>query len=92
MDTHHRRLHSQKGGLKKSRLKKGSQKNSSLNLVEELLRAIADSGQSQYAIVKGSGVPQPTLCRFVSGQRGLNLESAAKICAHLGLHLAPIRR
>jgi len=77
MATSNRRPRSRKGSLK---------------LVEELRQAIADSGQSQYAIIKGSGVPQPVVSRFMTGERGMNLASAAKICAYLGLHLARVRR
>jgi len=77
MDAHRRSLHSRKSGL---------------NLVEELQQAILDSGQTEYRVAKESGVAQPILNRFLRGERGISLETAAKVCAYLGLHLAPVRR
>ena len=52
-------------------------------LVEQLRRAIAESGQTEYAIAKGSGVSQSVVNRFVHGERGISFETAAKLCAHL---------
>jgi plasmid maintenance system antidote protein VapI len=56
-------------------------------VVEQLRKEIADSGQTEYAIAKGSGVSQSIVNRFVSGERGISLETAAKLCAHLDLDL-----
>jgi plasmid maintenance system antidote protein VapI len=60
-------------------------------IVEQLRQAIADSGQSEYAIAKGSGVSQSVVNRFVSGERGISLETAAKLCDYLGLDLTSCR-
>lgn len=54
---------------------------------ETILKAIQDSGLSVYAVAKGSGVSQPILHRFVAGERGLNLDTAGKLCKFLGLML-----
>jgi predicted transcriptional regulator len=59
------------------------------NIVDQLRRAIADCGESEYAIAKGSGVSQSVVNRFVSGDRGISLETAAKLCEHLKLELVP---
>jgi len=77
MDTHRRSIHSRKG---------------SLTIVDELREAILNSGQTEYRVSKESGVAQPILNRFLRGERGISLETAAKVARYLGLHLAPVRR
>ena len=62
------------------------------SLVDELREAIVNSGQTEYRVAKDSGVPQPVLNRFLRGERGISLGTAAKLCAYLGLHLAPACR
>lgn len=57
------------------------------SIVDQLQRAIKVSGQTEYAIAKGSGVSQSIVNRFVSGERGISLETAAKLCAYLKLDL-----
>jgi transcriptional regulator with XRE-family HTH domain len=57
------------------------------SIVDQLRRAIKGSGQTEYAIAKGSGVSQSIVNRFVSGERGISLETAAKLCAYLKLDL-----
>lgn len=58
-------------------------------LTRQLQAAIAASGQSLYAVAQGSGVSAPSLQRFVLGERGITLETAAKVAAYLGLVLMP---
>jgi len=65
---------------------------SSRSLVDELRQATVNSSQTEYRVAKESGVPQPVLNRFLRGERGISLETAAKLCKYLGLHLAPLRR
>ena len=48
---------------------------------------IRDSGQTEYAIAKGSGVNQSVVNRFVNGERGISLDTAAKLCEYLDLDL-----
>jgi len=60
-------------------------------LVDELRNAILNSGQTEYRVAKESGVAQPVLNRFLRGERGISLNTAAKLCKYLRLHLAPIR-
>lgn len=55
-----------------------------------ILQAIEDRGESILALSKLSGVSQPQLSRFVSGERDLRLESAEKLCHALGLELRKI--
>lgn len=56
-------------------------------LAAVIRRAIEESGESAYAVAKGSGVSQAVLSRFLSGSRGLTLETADRLCHHLGLEL-----
>jgi transcriptional regulator with XRE-family HTH domain len=62
-----------------------------LDLVEELRRAVKDCGLTHNELARRTGVSQPQISRFVNGQRLLNLDGAAKICAYLGLRLTPVR-
>ncbi len=63
----------------------------STDIIEQLKAAINGSGKSRYALSCASGVPQSALSRFMSGERGLSLESAAKLADALGLELRPKR-
>ena len=45
------------------------------------------SHESEYAIANGSGVSQSVVNRFVHGERGISLETAAKLRAYLKLQL-----
>jgi plasmid maintenance system antidote protein VapI len=58
-------------------------------LTEQLKQAVAATGKSVTAVARESGVPQPVLHRFVTGERGLLLDTADRLCAYLGLHLHP---
>ena len=62
------------------------------SLVDELREAIRNCGETEYRVAKESGVPQPVVSRFMREERGVSLETAAKLCQYLGIHLAPIRR
>ncbi len=61
------------------------------DIVQELKDAIVNSGVSRYALSRASGVPQSALSRFMNGERGLSLESAARLAEALGLELRPKR-
>jgi len=62
-------------------------------LPQQLKEAIQKSGLTVYRISKDSGVPQPTLQRFVSGERDIRLgQTADKLAAYFGMRLTrPIR-
>lgn len=58
--------------------------------IEEILKdAIGKSGRTHYDLGKAAGVPIAAIDRFVSGERGLNLATAAKLCNELDLTLTP---
>jgi transcriptional regulator with XRE-family HTH domain len=57
------------------------------NVIDQLRKAIRASGQTQLEIAEATGIPQGNLSRFLRGERGLSLESFARLCVHLGLSL-----
>ena len=61
----------------------------SVPLASQLQAAIAASGEPLPEIAEATGVSATVIQRFVDGQRGITLEVAGKIAAHLGLALAP---
>jgi plasmid maintenance system antidote protein VapI len=61
--------------------------------IEDILRdTIQKSGRTHYDLGKSADVPIAAIDRFISGERGLNLATAAKLCEELGLTLTPIKR
>ena len=54
---------------------------------DQMRKAIKNSGLSLYAIAKTTGIQRPQLSRFMSGERGLSIESITAICDLLGLDL-----
>lgn len=57
------------------------------DLVEQLRRAMDDSGLTTYAIAKQSGANIDSLYRFRNGEADLTLSAAAKLAQALGLKL-----
>ena len=53
-------------------------------------RAILASGYSQKRLAKEAGVSQAALSMFLSGQRGLTLDSAEKIGRVIGLAIRSV--
>lgn len=58
----------------------------SKKLAEILRHAIVNSGQSASQIARATGVPQPTITRFLAGA-DMRLSRAEKIAAYLNLEL-----
>ena len=56
-------------------------------IIEQLKQAIAKSKETEYAIAKRAGVSQSVLNRFMHDERGISLETAAKLCEYLKLQL-----
>ena len=54
---------------------------------EALREAIRDSGLSQNEIARRAGIDSGQVSRFVNGQRGMTLATAATVAAVLGLAL-----
>jgi plasmid maintenance system antidote protein VapI len=57
------------------------------SLVEVLRREILGAGKSVFAVAKEAQVSQPILSRFLSGKRGITLQTAERLCHSLGLEL-----
>lgn len=58
-------------------------------LARQLQAALRSCGESVYAISKSSGVSAPIIQRFLSGERGITLETAGRLAAYLHLVLMP---
>lgn len=58
-------------------------------LTKQLQAALKACNKTVYAIAKESGVSAPIIQRFLSGDRGITLETAGKLAAYLGLSLLP---
>jgi hypothetical protein len=57
------------------------------DVVDQLRDAIRGSGRSLTQLGKESGVPVPSLSRFMKGERTLTLPAVSKLCTTLGLEL-----
>jgi plasmid maintenance system antidote protein VapI len=58
------------------------------DLATQIKAAIDDSGLSIYKIAKESGVPQPVLQRFITGQQAnIRLDTASKLTAYFEMRL-----
>lgn len=61
-------------------------------LPDVIKAAARATGMSVNALAHAAGVQQAALHRFLNGQRGINLDTAEKLCAYLGLELLPAQR
>jgi len=62
-------------------------------LTKQILMMVNQSGMTTNAIAKASGVPQPVLCRFLTGeQQNIRLDTADKLCAFFGVKLTATRK
>ena len=57
------------------------------NVIDQLRKAIVDSGESQLAISEAIGINQGNLSKFLSGERGLSLDNFAELCSYFKLKL-----
>ena len=58
-----------------------------IKMADVIRREIARDGRTIYRLAKDSGVNAAVIQRFVSGERGLNLDTADRVCRVLGLKL-----
>jgi predicted transcriptional regulator len=56
------------------------------DIADELRKAIRDCGESARTLEKETGVPHPTITRFLAGA-DMRISRAAKIAAYLGMEL-----
>jgi plasmid maintenance system antidote protein VapI len=53
----------------------------------QIVKAIAESGMSRYAIAKSSGIDQSTLSRMVNGNGWLSRDAFDRLADALGLEI-----
>lgn len=59
----------------------------------ETIRMAAErDGRTAYALAKASGVNVEVIRRFLLDVRGLNLDTAERLCRVLGLELRPVKK
>lgn len=56
-------------------------------LTEAVLDAVKRSGQTPYAIAKGSGVARSQLSRMLRGQSGMTADTIERLADYLGLRV-----
>ena len=56
-------------------------------LTDQVRQAIEDCDETRYAICKATGLDNATLCRFVSGERGLSMEALDTLAEYLELDI-----
>lgn len=56
-------------------------------LSDQVRQALADCGESRYAICKKTGLHNATLCRFMSGERGLTTTALDTLAEYLDLSI-----
>ncbi len=57
---------------------------------ETIRRCIKADGRSLYRLAIDTGISVAILQRFMSGERGITLKTADKLCKVLGLELRPV--
>ena len=60
-----------------------------MSVSEQLESQIRTYPETVYRLSKEAGIPNPTLLRFLSGKRGLSMESINRLADFFGLELAP---
>mgnify|MGYP000397934709 CR=1 FL=1 len=63
-----------------------------MSLTTQLREAIQSHEDSAYRLAINSGVPNPIIHRFMTGERGIAIGSMEKLCDYLGLELTPKKK
>ena len=63
-----------------------------VKLSDQVRQAIEDCGQTRYAICKATGLHDATLCRFMSGERGLTTTALDTVAEYLELSIVSSRK
>jgi hypothetical protein len=58
-------------------------------MTDTLIAAVKKTGKRITVVAREAGIAQSVLYRFVMGERDLQLRSAEKLAAYLGLELRP---
>ena len=59
---------------------------------DQIRQAIENCGKTRYRISKEVGISQPTLSRFMSGERGLTMKALDTLADYLGLNITTKRK
>ena len=59
-----------------------------MKLSDQVRQAIEECGETRYAICKATGLDPATLCRFVSGERGLSTTALDTVAEYLELSIS----
>ncbi|MCE9546105.1 MAG: helix-turn-helix transcriptional regulator [Planctomycetia bacterium] len=62
-----------------------------MTLTEQIKSMVIESNLSLYRIAKDSEIPYPQLYRFATGDRGMNLATAEKLCSYFSVRLTKPR-
>ena len=69
-----------------------AKKNERIKLSEQVREAINGCGETRYQICKATGLDNATLCRFVSGERGLSMTALDTLAEYLELDIISRRK
>jgi transcriptional regulator with XRE-family HTH domain len=58
-----------------------------VKLTDQLRRIVERCGHTRYHIAKATGISEPTLSRFASGERFLSPKALDKLSEYLGLRI-----
>jgi len=58
-----------------------------IKLSDQIRRAVDNCGKSRYRLAKETGISEPTLSRFMSGERGLPMVTLDRLADYLGLDI-----
>jgi len=56
-------------------------------ILNQVRAAIKASGKTRYRIAQETGIPESQLCRLMSAEAGLSIESLEKLAKCLGLEI-----
>ena len=59
---------------------------------DQIRQAIDNCGKTRYRISKDIGISQPTLSRFMSGERGLTMKALDTLADYLDLNITTKRK
>lgn len=62
-----------------------------MTIHEQFRNAINKDGRTGYALAQASGIDASVLSRFMRGERGLNLDTAERLCQVLGVEVRLVK-
>lgn len=62
-----------------------------IRVSQQLRDAVRESGEPMHVLARAAGLHKSAMSRFMSGERGLRLETVDALCERLGLRLVAKR-